>query len=152
MHALHHSDLEFNITTSVRHYWAEHLLKTVTVYLAAGLLFRASPPIAFLYWLAAFYNCFVHMDLPIGFGRLGHVLNSPRYHRIHHSSLPEHAGCNYAGLFSLYDWLFGTYRPPALGERPPTGLVSGDRPASPLAALAWPLTRLATFPAIGTAR
>ena len=151
MHMLHHSDPDVNISTSVRHFWAENLLKSVTIYLAVGLLFKASPTIAFLYWLAAFYNYFVHMRLPIGLGRLGRVMNSPQYHRIHHSRLPEHAGCNFAGLFSLFDVIFGTYRRPLPGEFPPTGLSNGDCPTGPLAALAWPLRRFALHRAPSTA-
>lgn len=42
MHELHHSDVELNITTSVRHCWAEYLLKSVTIYLAVGLVFRVT--------------------------------------------------------------------------------------------------------------
>ena len=66
------------------------------------------------------------------------VLNCPQFHRIHHSSLPEHRDCNYAAVFTFFDVLFGTYRQPKTGEYPPTGIDAGERPHSLAEALVWP--------------
>src|ERR1700679_1928698 len=37
MHSLHHSDPAFGTTTTVRHFWLDPLLKTLTIWLAVGL-------------------------------------------------------------------------------------------------------------------
>src|SRR5579859_4834605 len=58
MHSLHHSDAEFNISTTVRHYWVEHFLKSATVYLIVGIIFKANPVIIVLYTMIGFYNYF----------------------------------------------------------------------------------------------
>jgi sterol desaturase/sphingolipid hydroxylase (fatty acid hydroxylase superfamily) len=142
MHSLHHSDPDLNISTTIRHFWAEHLIKGVTIYLAIGLIFKVSPIIASSYLLASFYNYFLHMNVRIGFGRLSWLLNAPQFHRLHHSRLPHHRDRNFAGLFPVFDYLFGTYRKPQADEFPPTGLDSGERPASVIEALAWPFPGL----------
>lgn len=138
MHSLHHSDTELNAASTGRHFWADHLLKLLTIYLVVGIVFKANPAIIGLYSGMSFYNVFSHMNLRVGFGRMAFLLNSPQYHRVHHSALPEHYNRNYAALFPIFDVMFGTYRPPGRDEFPATGLSERKPPTGPLQALAWP--------------
>ncbi|HEV2364259.1 MAG TPA: sterol desaturase family protein [Caulobacteraceae bacterium] len=139
MHSLHHSDPGVNVTTTSRHFWLEAAIKSVTIWLAVGLLFKASPKIVVLYGLATFYNLVLHANLRVGFGRFSFVLNSPQYHRLHHGSDPKYANCNFAALLSVWDVLFGAYRPPAAGEFPHTGLEDRPPPKGLWQCFAWPL-------------
>lgn len=145
MHSLHHSDPTLNISTTIRHYWVEHLIKSVTVYLTVGIIFKVSSVVASSYFLISFYNYFTHMNVRVGFGKFSWILNSPQFHRIHHSCLPQHYDCNFAGLLPLFDCLFGTYRKPLPAEYPPTGLDTGERPSGVIEALLWPLRQLKPF-------
>ena len=141
MHSLHHSDESFGTTTTVRHFWLESWIKSLTVWLAIGMLFKASPVIVVSYGLLATYNFVSHANLRLDFGPAWWLLNSPAYHRLHHSPAPEHAGCNYAALLPIFDLLSGAhFRPPA-GLFPDTGLATGATPRSAFQALAWPLLR-----------
>jgi sterol desaturase/sphingolipid hydroxylase (fatty acid hydroxylase superfamily) len=135
MHALHHSDPNMNVTTAVRHFWGDQLLKAVTIWPACAWLLNPSPAIVIGYALIGFYHYFVHANLPVSFGRWSWLLNSPAYHRRHHSSLPAHWNCNYAGLFPIYDLIFFSYRRP--DGFPPTGL--DQRPQGLLDISVWPL-------------
>jgi sterol desaturase/sphingolipid hydroxylase (fatty acid hydroxylase superfamily) len=139
LHSLHHSDPDFGATTTVRHFWLDPLLKTLTIWLAVGLVFRISPAIAAIYAAATYYNFWTHSNVRVGYGRFSWTLNSPQYHRMHHSALPEHFDCNYAALLPIFDLLSGAYRRPRPDEYPPTGLDTGDRPATLIQALIWPL-------------
>jgi sterol desaturase/sphingolipid hydroxylase (fatty acid hydroxylase superfamily) len=139
MHSLHHSDPEFGATTTVRHFWADPLMKSLTVWLAVGLLFKASPLIVGFYAAAAYYNFWTHSNVRVGYGPASWLLNSPQYHRLHHSASPEHFDCNYAALLPLFDVVSGAYRRPAPGEYPRTGLDTGAVPASFVQAVIWPL-------------
>jgi sterol desaturase/sphingolipid hydroxylase (fatty acid hydroxylase superfamily) len=141
LHSYHHSDEAMDISTTLRHFWADRILKQLTVFSAVAVIFRVDPVILTLYGSASVYNYVVHMDVGLGFGRWSWLLNSPRYHRLHHSRLAEHEGCNYAALLPIFDVLAGTYRRPSAGEYPPTGLVETGGPSSILEALAWPLRR-----------
>jgi sterol desaturase/sphingolipid hydroxylase (fatty acid hydroxylase superfamily) len=98
MHSLHHSDPAVNVSTTSRHFWLEQAIKSVTIYLAASLIFAASPMIIIIYAAVAYCNFFTHMNLRVGFGRFV-LLNSPQNHRIHHSSEPLHRDKNFAALF-----------------------------------------------------
>jgi sterol desaturase/sphingolipid hydroxylase (fatty acid hydroxylase superfamily) len=142
MHSLHHSDTALNASTTSRHYWAEHGIKMLTIYLAVGVIFKAPPEVLGAYALLAYYHVIPHMNIRLGFGRFSFLLNSPQYHRLHHSALPAHFDKNFAGLFPAYDLIFGTYRRPHPGEYPPTGLESGAQPRNYLDALLWPARRL----------
>lgn len=134
MHSLHHSDPNMNATTTVRHFWGDQLLKAVTIWPACVWLLTPTLEIAIGYGLIGLYHFFAHANLPVGFGRWSWLLNSPAYHRRHHSALREHWNCNYAGLFPIYDVLFGSYRRP--DGFPPTGLPTGPRGLLDVAA--WP--------------
>jgi sterol desaturase/sphingolipid hydroxylase (fatty acid hydroxylase superfamily) len=137
MHSLHHSDRAMNVSTTSRHFWLELAIKSVTIYLVASLLFAASPVIVLIYTAVSYYHFFPHMNLRVGFGRFI-LLNSPQYHRIHHSSQPLHRNKNFAGLFPVFDVLGGTHYVPAADEYPATGLDDGDCPANLAEAIAWP--------------
>lgn len=139
MHSLHHSDTAMNASTTNRHYWAEHGIKMLTIYLAIGLVYQAPPDILAGYALLSYYNVFLHMNIRVGYGRGNYLLNSPQFHRIHHSALPQHYDCNFAALFPVFDLIFGTYRAPAPAEYPPTGIDTGRQPQGLLDAVLWPL-------------
>jgi sterol desaturase/sphingolipid hydroxylase (fatty acid hydroxylase superfamily) len=142
MHALHHSDAHFDATTSARHFWAEPIIKSLTVWLAVGVLFKASPLIVGLYATATYYNVAIHSNTRLTLGRFSWLLNTPAYHRLHHSASPEHWDCNFAALLPIYDVIFGGYRPAKIGEYPRTGLDTGERPDGPVQATLWPLVYL----------
>jgi sterol desaturase/sphingolipid hydroxylase (fatty acid hydroxylase superfamily) len=138
-HSLHHSDTSYDATTTVRHFWLDPFLKSVTVWLAVGLLFKAPAPIPLIYGLLTFYNHVIHSNTRLDFGRWSWLLNAPGYHRLHHSASPEHFDVNFAALLPVFDVLSGTYRPARPGERPPTGLDTGERPMTAAEVAMWPV-------------
>ena len=144
MHSLHHSDPELDASTTIRHFWLDPLLKTVTIWLAVGLLFKASGPIVIVYMIFTFYNFVSHLNVPLGFGKASWLWNSPQYHRLHHAAAPEYYDCNFASLLPIFDVLFGSYRRPKPGEFPPTGLSSGAMPDSFAEIVTWPVRRTKT--------
>jgi sterol desaturase/sphingolipid hydroxylase (fatty acid hydroxylase superfamily) len=142
MHSLHHSDPSLNVTTTMRAFWLEPLIKAVFIYPVVGILFQAPPPVLTIYGLSKLWDFVNHLNLRIHFGRCWVVINGPQYHRIHHSRDPAHFNRNFAAFFPVWDWLFGTYHRPMPGEFPVTGLDTHDQPRNLLEALAWPVRRL----------
>ena len=139
MHALHHSDLAVNASTTQRHFWAEQAIKSLTIYLAAGILLRSNERIAVIYGLIGLWNYVAHMNLRLGFGPAWFLLNSPQFHRVHHSRRREHYDRNFAALFPVFDAVFGTAHAPAPDEYPETGLEDHDAPRSLGEAALWPV-------------
>lgn len=140
MHSLHHSDPEVSVLTTNRHFWGDRFIKSLTIYPAAFLIVRPTPEVAAAYGLAMLFHYFPHANLRIDFGRLSWVLNSPAYHRQHHSRLPEHYDTNFAGMLPIFDLIFGTYRRPT--SWPPTGLET--KPESMVELFAWPVLQKST--------
>jgi len=134
MHSLHHSDPCMNATTTDRHWWGDTVIKALTIWPLAAILFRPSVTTLAAYGFIATYHYFSHANLRVSFGRLSWLLNSPAYHRTHHSSDPAHHGANFASLFPIFDVIVGSYRPAAVF--PPTGL--DHCPTTLVHALIWP--------------
>jgi sterol desaturase/sphingolipid hydroxylase (fatty acid hydroxylase superfamily) len=135
MHSLHHSDPDMSALTTQRHFWADPLVKKVTIWLAASLVIAPTPAIAGATALASLWSFFTHARLPIDIGRWSWLVNTPAYHRRHHSCLPEHYDSNFAAIFPIFDVICGSYyRPDGF---PPTGLARAPRNMAEL--IAWPL-------------
>jgi sterol desaturase/sphingolipid hydroxylase (fatty acid hydroxylase superfamily) len=135
MHALHHSDPNMSALTTSRHFWGDQLVKAVTIWPLGNLILAPTPMMLGLFNLVSLWNFVVHARLPVSFGPLSWLLNSPAYHRRHHSSLPEHYNSNFAALFPIFDVLCGSYNRPE--GFPPTGLET--RPESLADLLVWPV-------------
>lgn len=138
MHSLHHSDPCMSALTTERHFWGDAYLRALFISPIIAVVL-APPGIAFgVYSLFGVYNVFTHANLPVSFGRLSWILNSPSYHRIHHSREAEHHGANFAAFLPIWDVLAGSYQRPTTS--PATGL-DGLAPRSLMEMLVWPARR-----------
>ncbi len=135
MHSLHHSDPNMSALTTNRHFWADPLCKSVTVWSAAALLISPTPEALAVYTVLGLWNFVTHSQLPFNLGKWSWVINTPAYHRRHHSALPEHYDSNFAALLPIWDVLFGDYHQPE--GFPPTGYTT--RPRNLREQLFWPL-------------
>lgn len=138
MHSLHHSDRAYDSMTAARHFWAEPAIKTVTIWLAVGLLLKTPPSVVAVYIVVSYYHYIVHSNLRLDFGQWSWLLNGPDYHRLHHSQAEAHFDVNFASLFPIFDLISGAYLRSRPGERVQTGLDTGDEPQSVAEALVWP--------------
>ena len=50
------------------------------------------------------------------------VLSTPAMHRVHHARAQPDTDRNFSNILSVWDRLFGTYRPPRAGETIAVGL------------------------------
>jgi sterol desaturase/sphingolipid hydroxylase (fatty acid hydroxylase superfamily) len=123
-HKLHHSDSALSSSSQGRHHVLSYALNVVC-YAPMLFLFGSFGPnvlIAFLMFrLWGFVN---HANIRVSFGLLTPVIAGPQWHRIHHSTQPEHFDKNFATFFPFVDRLFGTYYEPGENEYPATGLAT----------------------------
>jgi sterol desaturase/sphingolipid hydroxylase (fatty acid hydroxylase superfamily) len=75
-----------------------------------------------MYLVSLAWLFFAHANLRLELGRWSWMGTAPQLHRLHHSADPAHTGTNFAQFFPLLDVAFGTYRAPAAGEFPQTGI------------------------------
>ncbi|MFC3174430.1 sterol desaturase family protein [Novosphingobium bradum] len=132
MHKVHHADRWMNPFTIVRDNFMQTIWRAFFPVLTLGLFidmdFREGGEAAiysqtFLYLWSALCHSNIRIELPW----LDGILTTPQYHRLHHSVEPQHADCNFADIFPVFDMVLGRYHRPRPGEFPLTGLISGER-------------------------
>jgi sterol desaturase/sphingolipid hydroxylase (fatty acid hydroxylase superfamily) len=111
-HALHHSDPDVDVTTSVRHHPIEYVLVS-GVYWVAVIVLGIPAIIVLSHGLAVFGTAAVqhgNIRLPERLERwLQPVLVTVDMHRTHHSIEFSRENWNYGAILSIWDRLFGTY-------------------------------------------
>jgi sterol desaturase/sphingolipid hydroxylase (fatty acid hydroxylase superfamily) len=111
-HALHHSDPDLDVTTSVRDHPIEYVLASA-VYWLAVIVLDVPAVVALIYGLTVFATSAVqhgNVCLPDWLERcLRPVLVTVDMHRIHHSVRFDQANSNYGAVLSIWDRFFGSY-------------------------------------------
>jgi sterol desaturase/sphingolipid hydroxylase (fatty acid hydroxylase superfamily) len=114
LHQMHHSDVDFDVTTAIRFHPIEialSMLWKIVVVLALG-----SAALAVVIFEVILNGCamFNHSNIQLpkwldGLLRLAIV--TPDFHRVHHSVIHAETDSNYGFNLSIWDRLFGTYIP-----------------------------------------
>jgi sterol desaturase/sphingolipid hydroxylase (fatty acid hydroxylase superfamily) len=125
-----------------RFHWMEIIIYKSVKYLPLALLGVRWEAILIAAVISTTIGNLNHSNLRISWGPLRYVLNSPCMHIWHHDRLPgNRVGRNFAIVFSLWDWLFGTAYMPR-GEVPQALGFRGDEsyPSGVLARMVEPFT------------
>jgi sterol desaturase/sphingolipid hydroxylase (fatty acid hydroxylase superfamily) len=107
-HVVHHQSEEYNLSTALRQSWFTSLTSWIFY---APLAVAGVPTAVFVLCLTlnTLYQFWIHTRIIGKLGPLELVLNTPSHHRIHHAIDPEYIDKNYAGVFIVWDRLFGTF-------------------------------------------
>ncbi len=120
LHRMHHSDLEIDVTTGARFHPIEIVLSVLLKMAVIALL--GAPAIAVLVFevLLNATSMFNHSNarMPDWLDALvRRLVVTPDMHRVHHSVVFKETNSNFGFNLSLWDRLFGTYRPePKAGQ------------------------------------
>jgi sterol desaturase/sphingolipid hydroxylase (fatty acid hydroxylase superfamily) len=112
LHRMHHSDLDFDVTTGARFHPIEIILSMVIKFAAVILL--GAPAVAVVIFevllnAAAMFN-HSNVQLPASFDRvLRLIIVTPDMHRVHHSIVREETDSNFGFNIPWWDRLFRTY-------------------------------------------
>lgn len=113
LHRMHHTDLDFDVTTALRFHPLEILLSMMIKAAVIGL--TGIPVVAVLFFevllnVSAMFN-HGNIRLPLRLDRyLRWFLVTPDMHRVHHSWRPQETHSNFGFSLPWWDRLFGTYR------------------------------------------
>ena len=122
MHLVHHQSQDYNLAVALRQSWFQGVAATL-IYLPLALV--GVPPLVYIGNVAVslLYQFWIHTQLVGKMPRWYEaVLNTPSHHRVHHGINPEYIDRNHAGIFIIWDKLFGTFEPE--GATPVYGLVT----------------------------
>ena len=131
-HAVHHSDLALDVTTTIRQHPVESLLRYAAM--GAMVVVIGPSPAAFAVYrvTSVLSGLLEHSNIRAPEwldGLLSIVVTWPHMHKVHHSRVPEQTDTNYGNLFSFWDRLFGTFTPSHEGTKVVFGLDGLDDPA-----------------------
>lgn len=131
-HVVHHSSEHYNLSTALRQTWSGGFY-TFIFWLWLPLIGFHPGMILLQMSVSLLYQFWIHTEaidkMPKWFEK---VMNTPSHHRVHHGSNPLYLDRNHAGIFIIWDKLFGTFQPELRDEKVVYGLVSNINTYNPL--------------------
>ena len=108
-HVVHHQSEDYNLAVALRQ---SVLQKVLLMWVYWPLALAGFPPEIFLTCMAVnlLYQFWIHTELIDTLGPLEWVMNTPSHHRVHHGRNPEYIDRNHAGVFIVWDRMFGTFQ------------------------------------------
>ncbi len=113
LHMIHHSDLDFDLTTGIRFHPVEIILSMI---IKLGIVYLFGMPALSVLFFEIILNStsmFSHsnLKLPLVFDRILRLfIVTPDMHRVHHSVIIRERNSNFGFNLSCWDRLLGTYR------------------------------------------
>jgi len=129
-HIIHHSSQHYNLSTALRQTWTGSFTSFI-FWLWLPLIGFHPVMILTQMSISLLYQFWIHTEtigkLPNWFEA---VFNTPSHHRVHHATNPQYLDRNYAGIFIIWDKLFGTFEPEV--EKPIYGLTKNIESFNPI--------------------
>jgi sterol desaturase/sphingolipid hydroxylase (fatty acid hydroxylase superfamily) len=120
-HIAHHQSEEYNLSVALRQGVFQGFFFNMFYF---PLAFLGFPPL--VYGLCSIintlYQFWIHTRLIGKLGPVELIMNTPSHHRVHHGRDIKYIDRNHAGVFIIWDRMFGTYQ--VEEEEPNYGLVS----------------------------
>ena len=123
-HVVHHSSQHYNLSTALRQTWTGFF--SLTFLFRMPLFLIGFPPAMVLFCggINLIYQFWIHTEaigkMPRWFEA---VMNTPSHHRVHHATNPRYLDANYAGVFIIWDKMFGSFIEEREDEKIHYGLV-----------------------------
>jgi sterol desaturase/sphingolipid hydroxylase (fatty acid hydroxylase superfamily) len=123
-HINHHSSQHYNLSTALRQTWTGFLSISFVFRLWPLLLGFPVPMLLFCGGLNLIYQFWIHTEV---IGRCPRwfeaVMNTPSHHRVHHATNARYLDRNYAGVFIIWDKIFGSFTPELDDDKCRYGIV-----------------------------
>ena len=109
-HVVHHSSQHFNLSTNLRQSWTSQFSGLILLSVPLAYIGFNPALVGVAFSLNLLFQFWIHTEaidrMPRWFEWL---LNTPAHHRVHHASNPRYLDSNYAGVFMVWDRLFGSF-------------------------------------------
>lgn len=122
-HINHHSSVHYNLAVALRQSWTEILYK-YTFWILLPILGFHPIMIFTMMGISLLYQFWVHTKTIKRLGPLEWIMNTPSHHRVHHASNARYLDKNHAGIFIIWDRLFGTFQEELEEDPPVFGITS----------------------------
>jgi len=133
-HVNHHSSQHYNLSTALRQPWGGFLALPGLLFIAPLILLGFPlTMIAFVHGLNLVYQFWIHTESIGRFPRwIEAAMNTPSHHRVHHATNARYLDANYAGVFIVWDRMFGTFVEETQEDAPRYGIVGQIASFNPL--------------------
>jgi sterol desaturase/sphingolipid hydroxylase (fatty acid hydroxylase superfamily) len=130
-HGVHHQSESYDLWVSFRLSWLGPPTEKL-FYLPLAVVGLPIEAVVAATAYSSFFQFFVHTRAVPKLGPLDWLLNTPSNHRVHHGVEAKYLDRNFAGMFVIWDRLFGTYQ--AEEEEPTYGVTRAFESKNPLVA------------------
>lgn len=120
-HVVHHQSEDYNFSVALRQ-GSFQVIWTSLFYFPLAII--GFDPIDFVLMsaLVTVYQFWIHTETIGKLGFIEYIFNTPSHHRVHHGRDPKYIDRNHAGVFIIWDRMFGTFQEEE--ERPTYGITT----------------------------
>lgn len=120
-HVVHHQSEDYNFSVALRQ-GSFQIVWTFMFYLPLAVIGFDTLNFVLMSGLVTVYQFWIHTEKIGKLGPLELLFNTPSHHRVHHGRDPKYIDKNHAGVFIIWDKMFGTYQ--VEEERPTYGITT----------------------------
>lgn len=123
-HIVHHSSRHYNLSTALRQTWTGSVGFTFIFSMPLLVIGFPVEAVLFVGGVNLVYQFWIHTEVIEKMPRWFELLfNTPSHHRVHHATNPQYLDANYAGVFIIWDRLFGTFIAEQKSDKPIYGII-----------------------------
>jgi len=120
-HVVHHQSEDYNLSVALRQSTFQ-VLWTFAFHLPLALIGFNTLDHVLVMGLNLIYQFWIHTETIGKMGWFEYIFNTPSHHRVHHGRNPKYIDKNHAGVFIIWDKMFGTFQ--VEEERPTYGITT----------------------------
>lgn len=121
-HVTHHSSLKLNFSTAFRQSLTYPISGMWAFWLPLAYIGFKPDMVILIVALNLAFQFFVHTELIKKLGWAEKIFNTPSHHRVHHATNDQYIDKNFAGIFIIWDKIFGTFEEEV--EKPIYGITN----------------------------
>lgn len=129
MHSVHHSSEEYDFSTALRVFWLLDFYLWI-FYMPLMFIGFSGVQVSTCMAIMFTYAFWIHTEHINRIPVFEKLFNTPSFHRVHHGQNRQYIDKNYAGIFVIWDKMFGTYEPEV--EKVKYGLTKPINTGNPL--------------------
>lgn len=108
-HMVHHQSEDYNLSVALRQ-GSFQVVWTFIFYLPLAVLGFDTLTFVTVSAFVTLYQFWIHTETIGKLGWLEYIFNTPSHHRVHHGRDPKYIDKNHAGVFIIWDRMFGTFQ------------------------------------------
>ncbi len=130
-HYVHHSSEKYNLSAALRQTWTGNFTGAFVFWLWMPLVGFRPEFVMMMQSISLLYQFWIHTEAIDKLPRwYEYIMNTPSHHRVHHGTDLEYLDKNHAGIFIIWDRMFGTFE--AEKKHPTYGLTKNVNTFNPV--------------------